>query len=747
MNDGPKRLRVEARGAVQGVGFRPFVYRIATDLGLRGWVRNTPAGADLEVEGDPPALDEFLVRLRTEKPVLAAYHGLEHAVLAPAGYATFDILESDRGAAPAAVVLPDIATCADCLREVLDPSDRRFRYPFTNCTNCGPRFSIVLSLPWDRPGTTMRAFPLCDDCGREYHDPRDRRFHAQPVACPVCGPQLELLDGIGTSLETCTAALDRTCELVREGRIVALKGLGGFHLVCDARSDEAVSRLRERKHREAKPFAVMAPYIEVARELCALTALEETLLGSPEAPIVLARSRPGGVCDAVAPRNPLLGLMLPYTPLHHLLLRDLGFPVIATSGNLSDEPVCYGNDEAVERLSGIADAFLMHDRPIARPVEDSVARVIAGRVTLLRRSRGYAPMPVAAAGTLRPVLAAGAHQKNTTAIVTAGGVVLGPHLGDLSTAASRSALDRAARDLRLLYDVVPEAVGCDAHPDYASTLWARESGLPVVTVQHHVAHVLSCLAENDEAPPVLGIAWDGAGLGADGTIWGGEFLHVRGARDWERIASFRQFHLPGGERAAREPRRSALGLAFEVYGDEPPSEVAGMFSDGDLRTLLAALRAGVNAPLTSSAGRLFDAVAAICGFREKAQFEGQAAMELEFAAETVDSDSAYPVSLDGSVLDWAPMLRAILEDRRAGVDVARIAASFHNALAGAAVAVARRAGIDRVALSGGCFQNAVLTANVVAGLESAGFTVIRHQRVPPNDGGIALGQAIFAGSN
>lgn len=692
-------------------------------------------------------LDEFLVRLRSEKPVLAVYHGLEHAVLESVGFAGFEILESDHGAAPAAAVLPDIATCADCLREVFDPGDRRYRYPFTNCTNCGPRFSIVLSLPWDRPRTTMAGFPLCDDCDREYHDPRDRRFHAQPVACPVCGPRLELLDGDGGSLDIGDAALAQSAELIRSSRIVAVKGLGGFHLICDARSDEAVERLRHRKRREAKPFAVMAPAIEDARELCDLTLLEESLLVSPEAPIVLARSRPARVSGAVAPGNPLLGLMLPYTPLHHLLVRELGFPVIATSGNLSDEPVCFENDEAIGRLSGIADAFLVHDRPIARPVEDSVARVIAGRVTLLRRSRGYAPMPVAAASTLRPVLAAGAHQKNTTALVTPGGVVLGPHLGDLSTAASRLALDRAARDLQLLYDVVPEAVGCDAHPDYASTLWARESGLPVVTVQHHVAHVLSCLAENDEAPPVLGIAWDGAGFGPDGTIWGGEFLHVRTPREWERVAAFRRFSLPGGERAAREPRRSALGLAFEVFGDDIPSEIAAMFSDGDLRTLLAALRAGVNAPLTSSAGRLFDAVAAICGFRATSQFEGQAAMELEFAAETGGSGLAYPIPLDGPVLDWAPMLRAVLDDRRAGVDVSHIAASFHNALAEAAVAVARRTEIDRVALSGGCFQNAVLTASVVTGLESAGFTVIRHQRVPPNDGGIALGQAISAGSN
>ncbi|MFN0149362.1 MAG: carbamoyltransferase HypF [bacterium] len=746
MSSQSSRLRVEARGAVQGVGFRPFVHRIATDLGLHGWVRNTPAGADLEVEGSIPALDAFLVRLRSEKPVLAVYHGLEHSILEPAGLAGFEILESDACAAAGAVILPDIATCADCLREIFDPADRRFRYPFTNCTNCGPRFSIVTSLPWDRPRTTMCAFPLCGDCDREYHDSRNRRFHAQPVACPVCGPQLTLLDGDGVTLATRADGLARTAAIIRDGRIVALKGLGGFHLICDARNEDAVRRLRKRKNREAKPFAVMSPSMDVARELCELSSIEEALLGSPEAPIVLGRSRVGGVCRAVAPGNPRLGVMLPYTPLHHLLLCDLGFPVVATSGNLSDEPVCYENDEAVERLSGIADAFLLHDRPIARPVEDSVAQVMAGRATMLRRSRGYAPMPVIARGALRPLLAAGAHKKNAVAIVTPGGVVLGAHLGDLETVAARSALDRAAKDLRSLYDVAPEAVACDAHPDYASTLWARSTGLPVVTVQHHVAHILACLAENDEVPPVLGIAWDGAGFGPDGTIWGGEFLHVRSPKAWERVAAFRRFRLSGGDRAAREPRRAALGLAFEVFGDDIPARIASMFSDGDLRTLLAALRAGVNAPFTSSAGRLFDAFAAICGLRATASFEGQAAMDLEFAAERDDTDASYSIPLDDDALDWAPMLRAVLADLDAGVTIPHVAASCHNALAAAAVSVARRTGLGRVALSGGCFQNAVLTTAVVTSLESAGFTVIRHQRVPSNDGGIALGQAIAAGS-
>lgn len=746
MSLGTKRLRVEARGAVQGVGFRPFVHRIASDLQLRGWVRNTPAGADMEVEGPMPALESFLARLRSEKPVLAVYHGLEHAILEPAGLAAFTILASDSGAAPAAVVLPDIATCADCLREVLDTGDRRYRYPFTNCTNCGPRFSIVLSMPWDRPRTTMHGFPLCPDCEREYHDPTDRRFHAQPIACPACGPRLQLRNADGSDAADAAGALDRAAAYIRDGRIVAVKGLGGFHLVCDARNDDAVRLLRHRKNREAKPFAIMVPSLEAARELCALSPMEAALLASPEAPIVLARSRPGLVSGAVAPDNPRLGIMLPYTPLHHLLLGDLGFPVVATSGNLSDEPVCFRNDEALERLSAIADAFLMHDRPIARPVEDSVARVIAGRVTLLRRSRGYAPMPVSTRSDLRPVLAAGAHQKNTTAIVTPGGIVLGAHLGDLATAASRAALDRAARDLQSLYDVTPVAVACDAHPDYASTVWALASGLPAVPVQHHVAHVLACLAENDERPPVLGIAWDGAGLGPDGTIWGGEFLLVRDARSWERVAAFRRFRMPGGERASREPRRSALGVALEAWPDEVPADVAALFSEGELRTLRAAIRAGINAPETSSVGRIFDAVAAICGLRAVAGFEGQAAMELESAAEGAPGDACYPIPLAGDVLDWEQMFRSILDDRRTGVPVARIARSFHNALAGAAVAVALRTGADRVALSGGCFQNAVLTTVVVDRLEAAGFTVIRHQRVPPNDGGIALGQAIAAGS-
>ena len=736
------RLRVEARGVVQGVGFRPFVHRLATELGLPGWVRNSAGGAEIEVEGSPEAIESFLIRLRADKPALAVYHGMEHAFLEPAGFADFRIRESDTAGSPSATVVPDIATCADCLREILDPADRRFRYPFANCTNCGPRFSILEALPYDRRNTTMRAFPLCSGCRAEYEDPRDRRFHAQPVACAACGPRLEFRKGTEGSFEE--EALRAAASAVKSGGILAVKGLGGFQLICDARDGGAVRRLRERKGREEKPFAVMACSLEAARELCEIDPMEEALLDSPEAPIVLLRRRGGGVCDEVAPGNPMLGVLLPTTPLHHLLLRELGFPIVATSGNLSDEPICTGEAEAFERLGGVADAFLVHDRPIARHVDDSVARVIAGRVTLLRRARGYAPMPILLRTPLSPVLAAGAHGKNTVAITAAGGVVLSQHIGDLDTAAARQALDREARGLAALYDFRPAKVACDAHPGYASTAWARSLGLPVVPVQHHFAHVLACMAENEVPEPALGIAWDGAGWGPDGTIWGGEFLRVAGGA-WERIAHLRAFGLPGGDRAAREPRRAALGIAFEIFGDAIPPEVERLFRPGELATLLGMLGGGVNTPRTSSAGRLFDAVAALAGLRAKSAYEGQAAMELEFAAEGGGTEEAYPLELDGAVLDWEPLLRALLDDVRKRLPVAFVAARFHSALALGMVAVARLAGLERVVLSGGCFQNSVLTRRAVAALERAGFKVFRHQRVPPNDGGIALGQAVAAG--
>ncbi|NUN50270.1 MAG: carbamoyltransferase HypF, partial [Candidatus Brocadiae bacterium] len=539
-------------------------------------------------------------------------------------------------------------------------------------------------------------------------------------------------------------ALRAAAARIAAGGILALKGLGGFQLICDARDPRAVARLRERKGREEKPFAVMTATLESARALCRTTPAEEALLDSPESPIVLLRRRGEGVCAGVAPGTPLLGVLLPTTPLHHLLLRDLGFPVVATSGNLSEEPICTGNEEAFDRLGGVADGFLAHDRPIARHVDDSVVRVIAGRATLLRRARGYAPMPILVGEPLEPVIAAGGQGKNTVGIATSGGVVLSQHIGDLDTVAARETLARTADSLGRLFGFLPRKAACDAHAGYASTAWAGSLGIPVVPVQHHHAHVLSCLAENDAPGPVLGVAWDGAGAGPDGTVWGGEFLRVDG-NAWERVAHLRTFPLPGGDRAAREPRRAALGMAFEIFGPDLPPEVARLFSPAELATLLGMLGARVNTPRTSSAGRVFDAVAALAGLRSRAAYEGQAAMELEFAAEESETGDAWPLPLDGPILDWEPLLRALLDDLRAPLPVAVLAARFHNALVDGIAAVARRTGLQSVVLSGGCFQNGVLTGRAVGMLENEGFRVFRHQRVPPNDGGLALGQALAAG--
>ncbi len=773
-----QRVRIAIKGAVQGVGFRPFVYRLATSLRLTGWVSNSSDGVVIEAEGHDTALREFLVRLPKERPPRSFIQSFEPTFLDPLGFARFDIRPSLESGAPSALVLPDIALCDDCLRELLDPDDRRYRHPFINCTNCGPRFSIIQRLPYDRPGTTMKAFAMCDECRREYEDPGDRRFHAQPNACPRCGPQLGLWDGGGRVLETRDPALRAAAGAVRDGRIVAIKGLGGFHLVVDARSAAAVARLRARKVREEKPFALMYPSLDCVRADCEVSPLEERLLLSAESPIVLLRrlaqrrlssdvrspgseetSDPGhrtpdDVVEDVAPGNPELGVMLPYTPLHHLLLRDLGFPIVATSGNLSDEPICTDERDAVDRLAGIADVFLVHDRPIARHVDDSVARVVLGREMVLRRARGYAPLPVTVDGAGAPVLGVGAHLKNTIAASVGSQVFVSQHIGDLETDQAFKAFRQVIDDFRRLYVFTPSIVACDLHPDYLSSGYARESGVARVEVQHHEAHVLACMAENEMKPPVLGVSWDGTGLGTDGTIWGGEFLLVTD-RGCARRAALRTFALPGGDRAVKEPRRSALGLLFEAFGEEalgwshlPP---VAAFGAADLRVLGGLLARSVNAPRTSSAGRLFDAVASLVGLHQRVRFEGQAAMALQFAADPRIEDQAYQVSVgqgfspaDQLAVDWAPMLREILSDLEHHVPVGSIAVRFHNALVNAIVAVATRVGHEQVALTGGCFQNALLLERAVLRLRAAGFRPYWHQRIPPNDGGIALGQVVGA---
>jgi hydrogenase maturation protein HypF len=807
------RLSVVIRGAVQGVGFRPFVYRLASELKLTGWVVNSAQGVFIEAEGRKKNLDLFLLRVGREAPPRASIQSLESSFLDPAGFTSFEIRKSDTGGAKSAFLLPDIAACPDCLREILDPANRRYRYPFTNCTNCGPRFTIIRALPYDRPNTSMEKFAMCPACREEYENPSDRRFHAQPNACPVCGPKLSLWTNAGAVLSEEHEALLGAAAAIRSGRIVAVKGIGGFHLMADARNGEAVRLLRERKHREEKPFAIMVPSLETAKQLCRVGAPEERLLTSPEAPIVLleqlsGRSRSSGSC---IPDSSVLGsessfrilnseflnfgIMLPYSPLHHLLMRELGFPVVATSGNISDEPICIDERDALRRLNGIADFFLVHNRPIVRHADDSVVRIMAGREMIQRRARGYAPLPVAVPdGGEETLLAVGGHLKNSIALKVGANAFISQHIGDLETEQSLETFRTVIRDFETLYDTQPLRIIADLHPEYLSTQYAVGTGIPVERVQHHYAHVASCMAENRLEGDVLGVAWDGTGYGPDGTIWGGEFL-LTTETSYRRVAAFRSFPLPGGEKAIKEPRRTAIGILYEMFGPEilkrndlfPVRE----FSEKELELLLTMIRNGVNSPRTTSAGRLFDAVASMIGLRQVLRHEGQAAMELEYltlpalvsAGERPDrvpvtqagavnnyrfsvssqksiTDDELPlnndhppmtsddVSMTGDhpsmTIDWSGMMEEIIDDLSQGLSPAEISVKFHNTLAEVIVDIAKRIGQPRVALSGGCFQNRYLTERTVERLTKEGFHPYWHQRVPPNDGGIALGQIYAA---
>ena len=801
-----ERLRLEIHGAVQGVGFRPFVFRLAHELQVSGWVRNDPHGVFIEVEGRREILERFLLRLPAERPPHAVLHTVEPTWLSAEGYEGFSIMESRGAAHPTAVVLPDLATCSDCLGELFDPRDRRYRYPFINCTHCGPRFTIVRRLPYDRPHTTMRAFQLCPECRNEYENPLDRRFHAQPNACPRCGPRIALWTARGETRADGDSALRAAVAALQEGRIVALKGLGGFHLLVDARDGEAVRELRRRKAREEKPFAVMVRDLAAARRHCRVPKEAEDLLASPEAPIVLLRRRSpdtvpgeavaGEVAPEVAPGTPYLGLMLPSTPLHHLLSADLGFPVVATSGNRSDEPIATDNLEALERLGNIADLFLVHDRPIARHLDDSVVYLAAGAPRVMRRARGHAPLPVRLARRVPAILALGGHLKSTVALAVEEKVFLSQHLGDMDTPQSLAACERVIRDFLDLYDVQPVAVAHDLHPDYASTRmadeWAvrlagdepasvrqdpwerlitgaqRNNGapaagearrsLPRIGVQHHHAHLAACLADNDEPGPALGVIWDGTGYGLDSTVWGGEFLLGTSA-GFRRVAHLAPFRLPGGEAAVVEPRRAALALLWALEGEsvlERDLPTLAAFARPEKRLLTQMLARGFHAPVTTSMGRLFDGVASLLGLCQKTAFEGQAAMAVEMLADPEET-GAYPMDLreageragDGDseapwILDWGPLIEALLEDRRRGTEPALVAARFHNALVGGAIAVARRVGEERVALSGGCFQNRRLLEHLERRLREAGFRPLLHRRVPANDGGLSLGQVAVA---
>ena len=760
-----QRLRITIQGAVQGVGFRPFIYHLANQFHLYGFVQNSIQGVVIEVEGKSEHLSQFILAIEDDKPAQASIYSLESTFLDMAGYSDFRIIHSKNTGETTAWVLPDIATCDLCLNEIFDPQNRRYLYPFTNCTNCGPRYSIIEKLPYDRQNTTMKAFAMCPECQREYDDPPNRRFHAQPNACPVCGPHLEFWDGKGNILSKDHHAIQRTVNALMDGKIVALKGLGGFQLLVDAANEKAVRRLRQRKIRDEKPFAIMFPDMDSIEAFCIVDAIEKRWLNSPQAPIVLLqrKAEPAPfknmqIADSVAPENPSLGIMLPYTPLHHILMHELNAPVIATSGNLADEPICITNDEALARLAKIADFFLTHNRPIIRQVDDSVGRVISGREMLLRRARGYAPLPITVKQVLQPTLAVGGHLKNTIAIGSQNQVFISQHIGDLETEQSFLAFQKILADLPKMYQLSPKTIACDKHPDYISTRFAERMAGKPVRVQHHYAHVLSCMAENEIIPPALGVAWDGTGYGMDGKIWGGEFLLIE-TGGFERKAFLRPFPLPGGEKAIREPRRSGLGILFELGSHESFFKSANDFNPfkkNELENLALLLEKGINSPLTSSAGRLFDAVSSLLNIQQINHFEGQAAMNLEYAAWNAGDESgvyefkANAVEQDGRtpwMLDWGPMLLQILAEIEHETDVSTIAARFHNTLAEMIVAIAQLAGEERIVLSGGTFQNKYLTEKTIQRLRKENFYPYWHQRVPPNDGGISLGQVIGAANN
>jgi hydrogenase maturation protein HypF len=749
------RLRLDLSGCVQGVGFRPYVFRLANAERLHGFVRNTAQGVTVEVEGTIEAVNRFVARLDNEMPPQARVFERRAKILAPRrDGGSFIVSPSSSADAPSALVMPDLATCSACLGEMLDPADRRFGYAFTTCMHCGPRYSIVHALPYDRERTAMRDFPMCARCLAEYRDPVSRRFHAETVACPDCGPQPALWCADGRELAAHADSIRLAAAALREGRIVAVKGLGGYQLLADASNADAVRGLRERKQRPSKPFATMFPTLAMVERAAHVSAAESLLLLSPQAPIVILRARQGGIplAAGIAPGNPSIGVMLPCTPLHHLLLMELAFPVVATSGNARDEPIATSNCEALDRLGGIADMFLVHDRPILHAVDDSVVRVIAGREVVLRRARGYAPMPFAWRHVTQPVLALGGQQKNAVATGFGGRIFLGPHIGDLASPLARDACERAARELPALHALQPVSVACDAHPDYASSRLAERSGLPVVRVPHHLAHVVACMVDNEIEAPVLGVAWDGSGYGGDGTVWGGEFLGVRATR-YRRYAHLFPFRLPGGEAAVREPRRAALGVLHAIFGascmDMSGLAPIAAFTRQERSVLAGMLSRGVNAPLASSAGRLFDAAAAILDLFQVASFEGEAAMAVEFAADRAPAPAALPAPAlieheQHLVLDWRPTFAAMVEQQQTGVAAESLAAGLHAALADSIVCVAQHAGISRVLLTGGCFQNTRLTACALERLRHAGFEPYSHHRIPPNDGGLAAGQIAFA---
>jgi hydrogenase maturation protein HypF len=753
------RVALHVTGIIQGVGFRPFVYRQAQKYGLSGWIKNGRSGVSIEVAGTVEKIDAFCHALRFELPAPGKVDTIEQRPIAddPDDSEMFRILESDEGAAPSPLLPPDLVICADCCRELHSPTDRRNGYAFICCAHCGPRYSIVEALPYDRARTSMRAFPLCASCLREYEDPENRRFHAEPLACAECGPRVSLLARDGTCLAGNEEAILSAGERLRNGDIVALRGLGGFQLLCDATQSLAVAKLRQRKLRQEKPFAVLFPNLEAALENAFISPRErEALMGSQGPIVLLHRKETSTIAPEVAPNCPLIGAMLPTTALHALLCAAVSGPLVCTSGNLSSEPLCVETPIALQRLGTIADVFLDHDRPIVRPVDDSVVRAGPQGIHVLRRSRGFAPLPVFQLDDDRCILGLGAHLKNTIALLVRGEVVMSQHLGDMDDPDSVDLLSATVRDLTHFFNVRPDIVASDLHPDFASTRLARslaqQWGAEYVGVQHHHAHVAAVMTERKIRDDVLALVWDGYGFGLDGQAWGGEAFVVR-RREIQRVGHLKPLRLPGADKAAEEPWRSALGLLVATLGSDAKNFAKNIWPDKPIDALFVAMERGFASPLTSSMGRLFDAVSALLGIRLVTSFEGQAAMELEWLAASNPGDlpEPYPLSISVSISDdspWlvdnGPLVRGIIADLRTGMDRREIAARFIASLVDLAVRVCQKAKLPNVVLAGGCFQNDLLTRALERKLSALGFQVHLPQEVPINDGGISAGQVAVA---
>ncbi len=757
--------RISVHGIVQGVGFRPFVYRLATDLNLKGWVCNTSEDVKIEIEGEREAIEQFCLELTMKAPPLARIEDIAITYHHPVSYKDFEIRGSLATKGKYQLISPDIATCQACLSELLDPNDRRYRYPFINCTNCGPRFTIIDDMPYDRPKTTMRYFQMCPQCQAEYNNPLDRRFHAQPNACPECGPRVELIDNQGNALP-CPDAIASAGQLLRAGKIIAIKGLGGFLLACDASNGIAVKTLRQRKRRSSKPFAIMVTNVDEAKKHCYVSQEEEKLLTSPQSPIVLMKWKEGSsVSREVAPNLQYLGVMLPYTPLHHILLRDTQLPLVMTSGNLSEEPIAKDNDEALSRLSGIADNFLVHNRDIYSRYDDSVAIVEKGTSQLIRRARSYAPYPIHLQFGAKQVLGCGAEVKNTFCLTRDNYAFLSQHIGDMENIETLEHFADTISLYKRLFHIEPVIIAHDLHPDYLATKYAQElgnSGIKLIPVQHHHAHIVSCMADNGVQSPVIGVAFDGTGLGSDGRIWGGEFL-VADYRNFQRVGHLEYLPVPGGDAATRKPYRIGIAYILSLLGEGALSQGLPVMEDiskGEIEIIRRQIERGLNSPLTSSMGRLFDAISSLMGIRGEIDYEGQAAMELEMTAYKARPESnkgtnyeeGYPYHIVESegirIVKLGDLLSAVVEELHQDVSKARISVKFHNTIAQMINSMCQlinsETGIKEVALSGGVFQNRLLLNKTVSLLEKNGFQVFTHKQVPCNDGGISLGQAVIA---